>query len=262
VSGLSLAPVKGLRISRVQRATLEPDGLRGDRTLFLVDERGRMVNGKRHGSLQQVAATLDGGRLTLEFPDGRALSEPVRLGDESFSVSFFNRPREARLVEGAFSEAISQHVGEPVRLVAFADGRPAVDRGRQGAVTLVSEASIASLAELAGDGPLDPRRLRMSIELDGAAPFEEDSWLGSDLRIGAEAVIRAKGHVGRCLVTSRDPQSGEIDVPTLDLLRRLRGEVPTTEPLAIGIYGAVVRPGPIALGDAISLQPRGGQRQY
>jgi uncharacterized protein YcbX len=254
VSGLSLAPVKGLRIARVERALIDRDGLRGDRTLFLVDGRGRMLNGKRHGALQQVAARLEGERLTLAFPGGMELDGELRRG-EALEVSFFSRPREARLVEGPFSLALSEHVGEPVRLVAFADGGAAVDRGRQGAVTLVSEASIASLAELAREGALDPRRFRMSLEISGAEAFAEDSWIGRDLRIGAEALVRLKGHVGRCLVTSRDPDTGKMDVATLELLRRLRGEAATTEPLALGVYGAVMNPGPVALGDEVFLLP-------
>jgi uncharacterized protein YcbX len=260
VSGLSLVPVKGLRITRVERATLEEAGLCGDRALFLVDASGRMLGSKRHGALHEVAATLDGPRLTLRFPEGPPLAGELRLG-EPLAVSFHHRPRDARVVEGPFSDALSEHVGEPVRVVAFADGGQAVDRGRQGAVTLVSEASVHSLAELAG-GELDPRRFRMSIELAGAEPFAEDSWLGMDVRIGAEAVIRPKGHVGRCLVTSRDPETGEIDVPTLDLLRTLRGDEATTEPLALGVYGAVVRPGEIAVGDEVSVVPRERRPRY
>jgi uncharacterized protein YcbX len=254
VSAISLAPVKGLRISRVERASLETEGLRGDRALFLIDRRGRMLNGKRHGELQQVAAAVSGEHLTLSFPGGGEVDGPLRTG-EPVAVSFHSRPREALVLEGPFSGALSEHVGEEVRLVAFADGGQAVDRGRQGAITLVSDASVAALAELSGAG-LDGRRFRMSIELAGARAFEEDSWLGSEVRIGPQAAIRPKGHVGRCLVTSRDPDTGDMDVPTLDLLRRLRGGEDTTEPLALGVYGAVLRGGEISVGDAVEVVRR------
>jgi uncharacterized protein YcbX len=266
VSGLSLAPVKGLRIRRPERAVLSEDGLAGDRQLFLVDARGRMLNAKHHGELQQVVAAIDGAppgprTLTLGLPDGSTLSEELRLG-EQVAVSFFSRPREARVVNGGFAGALSALVGEPVRVVAFSDGRPAVDRGRQGAVTVVSLASVEALAELSFAADLDSRRFRMSVEIAGAEPFAEDGWLGSDVRIGASAVIRPKGNVGRCLVTSRDPDTGEIDVPTLDLLRSLRGSAPTTEPLALGIYAAVVRGGEVAVGDEVSVVARVRGRRY
>ena len=71
-------------------------------------------------------------------------------------------------------------------------------------------------------------------------------------RIGG-AVITWSGNVGRCLTTSRDPETGEIDLPTLDMLRSYRGEMKTTEPLPFGIYGAVVEEGEIRVGDTVEL---------
>ena len=62
------------------------------------------------------------------------------------------------------------------------------------------------------------------------------------------------GHVGRCLVTSRDPETGEVDLPTLDLLRDYRGELNSTEPLPFGIYGEVLQGGAVRLGDPVELK--------
>jgi uncharacterized protein len=66
-----------------------------------------------------------------------------------------------------------------------------------------------------------------------------------------EALLRFEGHVGRCLVTSRNPESGTVDLPTLELLRGYRGELDSTEPLPFGIYGAVLEPGTVRLGDPV-----------
>jgi uncharacterized protein YcbX len=57
--------------------------------------------------------------------------------------------------------------------------------------------------------------------------------------------------VGRCLITSRDPESGSVDLPTLDLLGSYRTGLATTEPLPFGVYGRPVRAGTIAVGDAV-----------
>jgi hypothetical protein len=96
----------------------------------------------------------------------------------------------------------------------------------------------------------------MSIEVDGAGAFEEDAWLGRELRVG-EARIRPAGHVGRCIVTSMDPETGALDVPTLDLLRDLRADADTTEPLALGVWGSVLSPGTVAIGDELRLSDTG-----
>lgn len=253
VTGLSLTPVKGLRIARRERIELGRDGIPGDRRFYLIDDRERMVNGKHAGALNEIAADLDdaGETLTLEFPSGERVSATVELG-ASLTASYRSDPRPVRLLAGPLSEAISSHAGEPLRLVAPADASPAVDRGSEGAVTVMALESLRELAALAG-APLDPRRFRMSIEIEGAGAFAEELWLGRELELGG-AVVRPHGHVGRCIVTSRDPETGVVDVPTLDLLRELRGGAETTEPLAMGIWGEVLEPGPVAVGDAVALR--------
>jgi uncharacterized protein YcbX len=252
VTALSTTPVKGLRIIARERLDLERTGARGDRAFYLIDTRGRMINGKHSGVLNGIVAELDGnGELALTFPDGQVVSGTPEPGDE-VQTSFHSRPRQARLIGGHFSQAISRHAGESLRLVRAADGAPAVDRGARGAVTLISRASLTRLAEVAGEPSVDARRFRMTVEIDGVAPFAEDSWIGRKLRIGG-AVVRPRGHVGRCIITSRHPVSGAVDLPTLDLLRSFRSGAPTSEPLAFGVYAEVLRPGIVELGDEVVL---------
>jgi uncharacterized protein YcbX len=251
VAALTRTPIKGLRVSAASQVFLEPRGVRGDRRFYLVDESGRMLNGKHLGALNTVTSELDEQQqmLTLTFPDGSVLSAPIERGP-ALETRFFSRPRRARMLIGPFSAALSEHAGQPLQLVAPADGSSAVDRGEQGAVSMISRASLASLARAAGEAAVDPRRFRMSIEVSGTAPHEEDGWIGRELRIG-EAMIVPRGHVGRCIVTSRNPESGEVDLATLDLLREHRATADTTEPLAFGVYGAVLRPGLVRVGDAV-----------
>jgi uncharacterized protein YcbX len=88
--------------------------------------------------------------------------------------------------------------------------------------------------------------------VDGLAAHEEDRWVGKRARIG-NATVEFGGHVGRCLITSRDPETGEITLPTLDVLGDYRRGIETTEPLPFGIYGQVVTPGAVRVGDAVGL---------
>jgi uncharacterized protein YcbX len=92
----------------------------------------------------------------------------------------------------------------------------------------------------------------MLIEIDGVGAHEEDSWVGRSAQVGG-AVVRFRGHVGRCLTTSRDPETGEVTLPTLDLLGDYRRGAETTEPLPFGIYGEVVEPGTVRIGDTVIL---------
>jgi len=222
-----------------------------NRRFYLIDERSRMVNGKQLGQLQAVVPDYDDAdrRLSLSFPDGAVVSGTVELGRE-IATSFFSRPATARLVLGPWSAALSGHAGRAVRIVDPGPGGGGVDRGRAGAVSLFSRASLSALAAVAGVADLDARRFRMLVEVDGARAHEEDGWVGREVRIGS-ALVAMHGHVGRCLVTSRDPLSGSVDLPTLDLLRSYRDDAATTEPLAFGIYGEVLEGGAVRVGDRV-----------
>jgi MOSC domain-containing protein len=246
VTALHTAAIKGTRLRSVEEVVLDERGAANDRRFFVIDERNRMRNGKQIGSLQAVIAVAEDGRLRLEFPDGSVVEGPVELG-ESLTAQFFSHQLVGRLVLGSWSGALSDFCGQPLRLLETGS---AVDRGAKGPVSLVSRASLERLAEEAQTDGVDGRRFRMLIEVDGVAPHAEDRWLGQRLRVGG-AVLRFDGHVGRCLVTSRDPESGEVTLPTLDLLRSYRSNLDSTEPLPFGIYGRVLRPGTLRVGDPV-----------
>jgi uncharacterized protein YcbX len=247
VTRLSVTAVKGTRLLEVEEIALGPEGARGNRRFFVIDDRDRMVNAKNLGSLQTIVAHCLDDRLRLEFPNGSVVEDDVALG-APLSVRFFSRQVEARPLQGGLSAAVSDHVGRSLRIV---EGPPAVDRGVRGGASLISQASLSRLAEVATEASLDPRRFRMLVEIDGVGSHEEDRWVGATVRIG-DAVVRFHGHVGRCLITSRDPESGEVTLPTLDLLGEYRRDVDATEPLPFGIYGEVVQPALVRLGDAVA----------
>ncbi len=256
VKRLSVTAVKGTRAREVPEVRLGPDGAEDDRRFYVIDERDRMVNGKQIGELQTMVADYDGqrDRLSLTLPDRRVVEDRVVTGRE-VQTRFFSRPRSALLVEGPFSAAVSEACGKPLRLVQADGNGVAVDRGRAGGATLIAAASLARIASEAGVSGIDARRFRMLFEVDGIDAHAEDAWVGHGAQLG-EARIEWRGHVGRCLITSREPESGRINLPTLDVLRDYRGDLPTTEPLPFGIYGAVVQPGVVRVGDAVSLLSR------
>ena len=216
-----MTPVKATRLHRVDAVELGELGAVGNRRFFLVDERDRMVNSKMIGELQTVVASVDGEQLRFSFPDGRTVESTIELGEPPTEVRFFSASTQARPLLGPLSDALSDHVGRRLRVM---EGVPAVDRGRQGGASLISQASLGRLAEVAGEDVVDPRRFRMLIEVGGVAPHEEDGWVGRTVRIG-DAAVRFHGHVGRCLITSRDPDTGAVDLPTLDVLGEYRREV-------------------------------------
>jgi MOSC domain-containing protein len=253
VAWISFTPVKGLRLRQLDTTDLTPDGIPGDRAFFLVDADGAMVNGKRLGPLVTVTAAHDAaaGRLALRFPDGREVAGAVELGAPE-DVRFFGLSLRARPLAGPFAEALSEHAGAPLRLVAAPPERPGVDRGRDGAVTLLSRASLERLREQSGTAdPVDPRRFRMTFGVDGVEAHAEDGWRGRDVRLG-EALLRVTGNVGRCAVTTRNAETGVVDFPALHHLAAYRRRLETTEPLPFGVHARVLEPGRVRVGDAVA----------
>lgn len=251
VTRLSLTPVKSTRLQTVQRVELEERGARGNRLFHVIDDRNRLVNGKRLGELSQVVADYDDAerQLELAFPDGSIIRDEVRYG-ETVATRFFSHVESSQELLGPWGAALSDFFGRPLRLATTAIG---VDRGGTGGVSVISQGSLHQLAQANGGGSIDARRFRMLVEVDGVAPHEEDRWVDHRVRIGS-ALVTMNGHVGRCLVTSRHPDTGDVDLPTLDMLGSYRRGLDTTEPLPFGIYGGVVEPGSVAVGDAVALE--------
>jgi hypothetical protein len=120
--------------------------------------------------------------------------------------------------------------------------------------TLVSTGSLAALGAAAGQAhAVDERRFRMTIGIDGVEPHAEDGWLGARVHVGG-AVVVARENVGRCAVTTLDPDTGVRDLDTLGTIPAYRGVVPTREPLPFGIWCQVVEPGPVAVGDPVEVE--------
>jgi len=186
VTALSLTPVKGTRLRSVDHVRLEPDGVRENRRFYLIDEGDRLANGKRLGALTTILSDYDDAarRLSLRFPDGRVVEDAITLGD-LVQTRFYSHRARGRIVGGPFSAALSEHVGESLRLVEAVEPGGAVDRGADGVASLISRASLARLAEVAEEPTVDPRRFRMLIEFDGVAAHAEDAWAGRRVEMPA-----------------------------------------------------------------------------
>ncbi|MGZ4335476.1 MAG: MOSC domain-containing protein, partial [Gaiellaceae bacterium] len=187
--------------------------------------------------------------LSLRFADGEVLSGPVERGPD-VETTFHKRPRPARLVVGPWAARISSLIGEPVRLVEPA--LPASDRGRGGAATLLATTSLDRLATQLGVDGVDHRRFRMNFGVEGVDAHAEDAWRGVRVRIG-DAVVIPQGNVGRCVITTQNPDTGRTDLDTLKGLAAYRSDLDTTEPLPFGVHAAVAEPGRVRVGDCVEL---------
>ena len=252
---ICIAPVKALHVVNPAEVELTHAGVPGDRRFWLVDGNRRLVNGKGHPELMRVQPEWHEAsrRLALAFPDGSVVEGEVEPG-EPFEARLYGTPHPSRTVPGPWHEALSEFAGEPLTLLWSEGG--AQDRGndRGGWATLVSRGSLDRLGTEAGAAePVDGRRFRMLFEIEGVEAHEEDTWLGTRVAIG-EAVVVPLGDVGRCVVTTCDPDTAVSDFDTLKVLAGYRRDG-VTEPLPFGVYCDVAVPGRVRVGDAVRPAP-------
>ena len=250
---ISIAPIKALGLVHPDEVELGPAGVVGDRRFWLVNQVGRLINGKTRPRLMQIRPAWDEEtrRLELRFPDGEVVEGVVEPGPR-VEATLYGDPHPSRSVPGPWQEAISALAGEQLTLLWSESG--AVDRGAGagGWASIVSRASLERLRQETGsERPVDGRRFRMLFEIDDVSAHEEDGWLGGQVRLG-DAVVAPVGDVGRCVTTTCDPDTGTSDLDTLGALARYR-RTGVTEPLPLGVYCDVAVPGRVRLGDQVTL---------
>jgi uncharacterized protein YcbX len=78
--------------------------------------------------------------------------------------------------------------------------------------------------------------------------FPEDRWVGRRIVLGDDEgpAVRVTMPDPRCMMINLDPETAEQDARVLKTVVRVNDN-------NAGVYGAVVRPGPIRVGDCVSL---------
>jgi uncharacterized protein YcbX len=93
----------------------------------------------------------------------------------------------------------------------------------------------------------DRRRFRPNLLVAGVAGLAERDWEGRHLHVGG-AVIRIVSLRRRCIMTTFDPDTAEQDTEVLLRIHRELGGL-------LALDCEVLRPGRIAVGDAVEVRP-------
>jgi uncharacterized protein YcbX len=249
VAQFSIAPVRSLGLQHPTEIDVTEVGVVEDRRFFLADDRDRIVDQIIVGRLVQVEATTDPAatRLWMRFPDGTVIDEEVRCG-EPVEVEIHGRTGIGKVVIGPWADALAAMAGRPIRLIRC-DTPGGTRRGNP--TSIVSDGSLRELAKAAGVDAVDGRRFRMLINLEGAEPHEEDTWIGKRIGLG-DAVLRVLKPDARCAITTHDPNTGSRDLDTLRTIISYRG-LREGKHADFGVLADVVQPGRIRLGDAVTV---------
>ena len=173
VMRISVSPVKGFRLSHPEQVALGRDGVADNRRFFLVGADGQRLRSSltRWPVLVRAEYDADGEVLRMRFPNGSEVEGDAHGNGATVQSTAGTLDVTGRVVEGPWEGPLSRLAGNAVRLVRA--GRSA--DGMHAAVTLVSDGSLARLAEVAGRAHVDARRFRMLFEVAECEPHEEDT---------------------------------------------------------------------------------------
>ena len=254
VTRLNVTPVKGMRVQHPPAIALGPEGAEGDRDFFFSDAQGKLISVPRLGVLLQFTAAFDAtsNRLTIGHDGGESCEGEIELGAAIRIPRADGREIEGNVVEGPWAAFVETHAQQPLTLIRTA--RPGTASDAAG-VTLLGTASLRALEREAGVADIDPRRFRMLIEFETETEHVEDEWEGEVAEVGT-AEIRIGGLVPRCAATTRDPERGARDLPTVKVITAYRGLKDTFfgPGAPFGVYADVVTPGRVAVGDTLRLR--------
>jgi GntR family transcriptional regulator/MocR family aminotransferase len=181
-------------------------------------------------NLARVNTCLDLETLLLTVKQGNQQAMAAQLADEA----------DRTKVENFFWQLLP-NLRAPPTLVRSAGGH-FMDKP-DNVISLINLATVRSLEEQWGV-EIDPLRFRANIYIDGAKPWEEFDWVGSEIRIGG-TVFAVDRKNGRCGATNVNPMTGRRDLDIPSSLRAAFGHK------NLGVYLIVRDGGQIAVGDSV-----------
>lgn len=266
VAALACYPVKSLRGHSLQHATIDRIGIAGDRRWVVVNHAGRFQTQRelpamatidvrpRHDGITLIHSAH--GRLDVPMPDAQAEARDITIwrdqvrvrmawaGADMFVSMVLGRPLRLAFLDNPEARPIDPAFGAVGETVNLSDGFP---------LLVTTRASLDDLNRRLAY-PLQMRRFRSNIVIDGAEPWAEDRW--RRLRIGT-LELRIVKPCARCTITTIDPLSGarlhgDEPLPTLRAFHRA-----ANGGIIFGQNAIPADAGEIAVGDAVELLEEG-----
>ena len=227
VAGLWRYPVKSMAGEALDSAEVSWNGLAGDRRWAFIRD-GQVSSGFPWLTIRDQAEMW---HYRPRFAD------PDR---PNASVTLVRRPGGGEV--DVADPVLAAELGPAVRVIRQ-------DRGVFDTMplSLLSTQAVASLGKLAG-AELTAERFRPNLLVDvPGLDFPEDSWVGRVLRIGGLR-MRVDQRDQRCVMINVDPVTLCKNPAVLRAVARERDA-------QFGVYGSIVDPGRVEVGDPVELEP-------
>ncbi len=208
-------------------AALDPDveGWRPNADFFTLDRNKRLA---------LLETSFDEATQTLT----------IRRGGKQVSRGRLDQPMGRMLIEQFFAAYLAGAAPGLPKL-AEAKGFAYTDR-EEAAISILNLASVRDLEERVAKQPVDPRRFRANLLIDGLEPWVERQWIGGLLTIGG-ATLRVAAHMDCRAASEVNPATGARDLNMLPILER------GYDHTQCGVYARVVEGGRVAVGDPVTL---------
>ena len=283
ISRLTVYPVKSFAGHVVDALDVDAAGPLADRRWMVVDADGETLTARKFPRMLSATAEPLGGGVRLGSAALGTLDVDEPVGGRTIAVTMSRVEtatdagdgaaawcselvgRDARLVwlddparrgmsdkhGGTRADPLSLTDTAPVHLFSTASLRQLDAWASQGHDDVVAAALATGDPAPAGYEPLDVRRFRPNIVVDGDVdPFAEDGW---ERMTFGEVDLRFADLCGRCVMTTVDPDTyvkGREPLRSLARHRRWDGE------LWFGVQAVPLTSGRIRVGDPVTTQAR------
>lgn len=258
VHSLWVYPVKSLAGIAVDEFVLDEFGPAGDRRWMIVDENRQFVTQRNHPELARIGVRVLDSGVEVEIPEQGRFR--LRASEESLRARVWRDWAQALAGDPEASDALSRYCGKPLQFVYMPDESfRRVDAARVADLRRVSFAdgfpllitNLASLEELNGrlDTPIEMRRFRPNVVVEGGAPWDEDGWRKLGIGSGVFDLVKP---CSRCVMTTVDPDAG-VKNTALEPLRTLSGYRRTDDGVIFGMNAIHESAGRVRVGDPVKI---------
>ena len=233
VKEIVIYPIKSIAGISVQKAFAGERGFENDRRWMLIDENNKFITQREHHSLSTIKLEVEEDTIVLHHPENSlgSISLPLNIaGKSKLKVEVWEDEVEVIWPKLDVDIWFSDYLKQRCRLVYLphesprridpkyvpenmntnlSDGYPYL---------LANLASLMDLVQKSGQ-QLTMQRFRPNIVIDSVNPYEEDNW--KKLK-GNEVVFQPVKPCGRCVITTIDPQTGEMGKEPLQTLSTYR----------------------------------------
>ena len=277
VAALRRYPVKSMLGEDVDAGDVTFTGLAGDRQLAVVSRTTGKIASAKFPRLWRDLLTLSAaaaddpaadGAVRITLPEGKIVwssdagVDTILSGLLNELVTLTATPAPGAALDRAVPEAVLRDGVDaqvPAELMEIGGGGPPGTFVDFAPLHLLTTSTLDRIAELSPHGRADLERYRPNIVIrTDAGGFTENDWLGRDLRVGEDLVLRVIARTPRCAIPTlahgdlpRDTEALRV-VARHNRIRPLPDADP--EPCA-GVYAQVLHPGRIAAGDPVRPVP-------